>query len=186
MSTAVQGLDASMRAPIAASGSGGRRPDRGNGGRRPPDRGPGKVMKKKKKAKYCPACRRWGHNLEDCRISGGLLLSMTRVLATESTRPQTRVLATGSSRPPVHARRHPLGPRQQRPHMEGPNSREHPEARRLAQRLEQQPQPQQEQQGRQEQAPQEQRPQPSAELPTQPACQDSNRLEWADEMDLDD
>ncbi|GFF41762.1 hypothetical protein IFM58399_06376 [Aspergillus lentulus] len=49
MSTAVQGFNANMHASIAASGSGGRRPDRGNGGLRPPDRGLGKVTKKTKK-----------------------------------------------------------------------------------------------------------------------------------------
>ncbi|GIK07625.1 hypothetical protein Aspvir_003291 [Aspergillus viridinutans] len=91
MSTAVQGYLASMHAPQGASCSGGRRPDRGNGGQRPPDRGPGKVMKKKKEA---------------CRIYGGLLVA--------------QVLATESSRLPVRAHRHPLGP-QKGPRMDGPN-----------------------------------------------------------------
>ncbi|GIC94551.1 uncharacterized protein Aud_001880 [Aspergillus udagawae] len=154
MSTAVQGLSASMHAPIVASDSGGRRPDRGKGGRRPHDRGPGKVMKKKKKKeKRCRACGKRGHNAEECRllsvVFSHLALATTRAIATQSSR---------SSRPP-------LGPPQQHPRM---NSRQRRTARRLAERqrqqqlaqlaqqaLEQLEQQAQEQLGRQQQSPQE-------------------------------
>ncbi|KAF7125447.1 hypothetical protein CNMCM5793_001625 [Aspergillus hiratsukae] len=177
MSTAIQ-HNASMHVPAAASGSGGRRPDRGNGGRRPPDRGPGNVTKKTKKKKWCRGCQRWGHTLSECRSLGNAVLATARALAAES------------SHPPV-SHRHPLGPRQQRPRMEGPNSRERREARRLAEGL-WQPQRQerqaQEQQGRQEQAPQEQlpqhhaaqeqRPRPSASSPMRLADQDPNTRLW--------
>ncbi|GFF41156.1 hypothetical protein IFM51744_04712 [Aspergillus udagawae] len=131
-----------MHAPIAASDSGGRRPDRGKGGRRPHDRGPGKVMKKKKKKeKRCRACGKRGHNAEECRLLSVVFSHLA--LAT------TRAIATQSSR----SRRPPLGPSQQHPRM---NSRQRRTARRLAeQALEQLEQQAQEQLGRQQQSPQE-------------------------------
>ncbi|KAF4218988.1 hypothetical protein CNMCM8980_001384 [Aspergillus fumigatiaffinis] len=189
MSTAVQGLNADMHAPIAASGSGGRRPDRGNGGRRPPDRGPGKVTKKTKKRKKCLACQKWGHTVEECRLYGAVLrnaaLATARILATETrSSPQTSVLATGRSS-------RPLGPPQQHPRM---NSRQRRTARRLAERQQQQAQ---EQLGRQEQAPQEQlpqqqspqdqRPQRSAESRMRPAPREPPEgASWSDQIDLDE
>ncbi|KAF7182001.1 hypothetical protein CNMCM7691_001389 [Aspergillus felis] len=187
------GLAASMHAPTIASGSGGRRPNRGNGGGRPPGRGPGKVTKKKKEKKKCEACG-GGHHVRQCRlfpvIIGGVALAVTRAIATQSSR----------------SRRHPQGPPQQHPRM---NSRQRRTARRLAERQQQQQQMQQQQQqmqqqgqqaqeqlGRQEQAPQEQlpqqqspqaqRPQPSAAMPIQPAPQEPPEgMSWADQMDCE-
>ncbi|GIK07622.1 hypothetical protein Aspvir_003288 [Aspergillus viridinutans] len=189
MSAVVEsGLAASMHAPRGASGSGGKRPRKGNGGRRPPGRGPSKGMKKKEKTEEkCPACGEEGHNLEECRLYGvvfrGIALAATRAIATQSRRP------------PV-SRRHTVGMPQQHPRM---NSRQRRTARRLAERQrqrQQQGQQAQEQLGRQEQAPreqlpqqqspQEQRPQHSAELPMRPALQEPPEgASWADQIDYE-
>ncbi|KAF4165683.1 hypothetical protein CNMCM6936_007636 [Aspergillus lentulus] len=196
MSTAVQGFNANMHASIAASGSGGRRPDRGNGGLRPPDRGLGKVTKKTKKGKKCLACQKWGHTVEECRLYGAVLRNIAL-----SRRPQTRVLPTGgSSRPPV-TRRHPLGAPQQHSRI---SLRQRRTARRLAGRQQQEAQEQeaqeqeaqeqeaQEQLGRQEHAPQEQspqdqRPQRSAESRMRPAPRvPPEEASCSDQMDLNE
>ncbi|PKX90099.1 uncharacterized protein P174DRAFT_434517 [Aspergillus novofumigatus IBT 16806] len=157
MSSEVQtvhpGLAASVHAPTAGSGSGGKRPDRRDGDRRPPDRGPGKVTKKKKGKKWCLGCKKWGHTLDKCRVYGNVLsnlaLSTTRTIAAARSGGRNRVLATGGSRPQVGGR-HPLGPRQERPRMNGLNSRERREAQRLAAGLWRPQQPQQQTQEQQQ------------------------------------
>ncbi|KAF4170957.1 hypothetical protein CNMCM8694_003927 [Aspergillus lentulus] len=191
MSTAVQGFNANMHASIAASGSGGRRPDRGNGGLRPPDRGLGKVTKKTKKGKKCLACQKWGHTVEECRLYGAVLrnIALSRQgfsLLKHVAVTQTRVLPTGgSSRPPV-TRRHPLGAPQQHSRI---SLRQRRTARRLAGRQQQEAQ---EQLGRQEHAPQEQspqdqRPQRSAESRMRPAPRvPPEEASCSDQMDINE
>ncbi|KAF7119223.1 hypothetical protein CNMCM5793_008968 [Aspergillus hiratsukae] len=65
MSTVVQsGLAASMHAPQGASGSGGKRPRKGNGDRRPPSDKP--VIGKKLQVESCTLCKRTDHKTVNC------------------------------------------------------------------------------------------------------------------------
>ncbi|KAF7161373.1 hypothetical protein CNMCM5623_006987 [Aspergillus felis] len=118
-SAAHSGVSKSRQAPAAASGSGGRNPDRNNGDRRGP--GEGKVKKAKKKGQWCVFCRRWGHEAATCRVG-------TRVLAA-------LVADCRNQEPPPPPPRPRDG--QNRPRMVGPNSRERREERRRQQRLQQ-------------------------------------------------
>ncbi|PKX91773.1 uncharacterized protein P174DRAFT_422925 [Aspergillus novofumigatus IBT 16806] len=172
MSTvAKSGLAASMHAPQGASGSGGKRPRKGNGGRRPPRDKP-VVEKRNKTEKRCRACGKKGHTMENCRLYGvvftNLSMAMTREIATQSGR----------------RRRHPLGPSQQHPRI---NSRQRRTARRLAERERQQQQQQvqalqvQEQLGHQQQSPQEQHPQHLRPAPQEPP----EGASWAEQMDFE-
>ncbi|KAF4218987.1 hypothetical protein CNMCM8980_001383 [Aspergillus fumigatiaffinis] len=125
MASVINSGSATARQPAAASGSSGRNPDRNNGDRRGP--GEGKVKKAKKKGQWCVLCRRWGHDAAKCRVGA-------RVMAAVAAASQNP-----GHPPPPPSPSSPPRPRgwQDRPRMDGPNSRERRrERRRLQQQTE--------------------------------------------------
>ncbi|KAG2009236.1 hypothetical protein GB937_007832 [Aspergillus fischeri] len=119
MASVINSGSATARQPAAVSGSGGRNPDRNNGDRRGP--GEGKVKKAKKKGQWCVFCRRWGHDAAKCRVGARVLAAVAVTFQNQEAPPPPR--------PPSS---------QNRPRMEGPNSRERRAERRRLQRLQQQ------------------------------------------------
>ncbi|GIK07618.1 hypothetical protein Aspvir_003284 [Aspergillus viridinutans] len=78
------GQNASIDAPKGASGSGGKRPRKGNGGCRPPRDKP--VIGKKRQVELCKPCKKTDHRTADCPygeiyVNAGIYLSAIRSAA---------------------------------------------------------------------------------------------------------